>query len=211
MVEQFDEINDFFNREEFTQDELIELKNLVKEKYDDKKVYSLAKALIDLELIRFELKNNGDNKIDVMKFKNLTHTKSIKKELVKKIPNRVVKKEDTTIMTVEDVLIYLKGRNLSCIINEISDTNSKEYFLNTLRLKGYYKGRLGKILTEDEFLSIEGELKTAISNICITQTKLIVKTGKKNKNNRSLSKSSSVYDKINNFKGSIKLINIRSK
>lgn len=211
MVKQFDEINDFFNRDEFTEDELIELKNLVKEKYDDKKVYSLAKALIDLEIIRFEIKNNDDKKTVSNRIKNLTQPKSKNNELRKLIPNRELKKEDTTLMSIEDLLVYLRGRNLMHIINEISDIDVKEEFLNLLRLKGYYKGRLNIILTEVEFLSIEEELKTAILTNREKKQKVVVKTGKKNKSNRSISKSSSVYDKIRNFKGAIKLIYIRSK
>lgn len=241
MVEQFDVINDFFNRDEFTENELIELKNLVKEKYDDKKKYGLAKALIDLELIRFELKNKDDNnsisarlknimspknkKIDTIKniqksdvkkkvqieLKNVVHPKFQKNELRIRIPNREQKKEDTTLMSIEDMLVYLKGRNLMHIINEISDTDIKEGFLNLLRLKGYYKGRLNIILTEEEFLSIEEELKTAILTNRVEKPKVSIKTGKKLKNNRSISKSSNVYDKIKNFKGAIKLIYIRSK
>lgn len=211
MVKQFDEINDFFNRDEFTEDELIELKNLVKEKYDDKKVYSLVKALIDLEIIRFEIKNNDDKKTVSNRIKNLTQPKSKNNELRKLIPNRELKKEDTTLMSIEDLLVYLRGRNLMHIINEISDIDVKEEFLNLLRLKGYYKGRLNIILTEVEFLSIEEELKTAILTNREKKQKVVVKTGKKNKSNRSISKSSSVYDKIRNFKGAIKLIYIRSK
>ena len=67
------------------------------------------------------------------------------------------------------------------------------------------------VLTEEEFLSIEEELKTAILTNRVNKPKVMIKTGKKSKNNRSISKSSSVYDKIRNFKGAIKLIYIRSK
>jgi hypothetical protein len=62
MLSRFSEINTFFNKESFTEDELILLKANVAKRYSEVKERELAESLIKLKLIQFTLEDYSPSK-----------------------------------------------------------------------------------------------------------------------------------------------------
>jgi hypothetical protein len=60
MIEQFKEINAFFKQNTFSDFDLNKLKNNVNEKYKNEKVLRLAKSMIELQILKFEMQANDN-------------------------------------------------------------------------------------------------------------------------------------------------------
>jgi hypothetical protein len=208
MLKQFKEIDTFFKNDRFTDKELMDLKNSISSNYKDLSAVKLAFSIIELQILKFEMIiNEIPNQIKPLK----TVVKS-KKTPTKKTPRtKKIKLVGTDGMNSDEKIEYLRNKNLLYILNEITETESKQFFLNILREKGIYKGSIGIILSPENYDEIKDKLRSILNTNKKRDSSLRIKTSHKIKINRSISKSNTVYDKIKTMNGTGKIIYIRSK
>ena len=212
MIKQFKEIDAFFKNDRFSDNELIDLKNSISSNYKDLSAVKLAYSIIELQILKFEMILNEEPFIKKPIKQKTQDTLVSKKTPSKKQPKtKKTKLVGTEGMNVDEIVEYLKGKNILKIINEITETEGKEFLLTILRAKGIYKGSIGVILSPKEYDEIKGTLKIILNTNQKRDTNLRIKTGYKIKLNRSISKSNTVYDKIKTMNGPGKIIYIRSK
>ena len=212
MIKQFKEIDTFFKNDRFSDKELIDLKNSISSNYKDLSAVKLAYSIIELQILKFEMILNEEPFIKKPIKQKTQDTLVSKKTPSKKQPKtKKTKLVGTEGMNVDEIVEYLKGKNILKIINEITETEGKEFLLTILRAKGIYKGSIGVILSPKEYDEIKGTLKIILNTNQKRDTTLRIKTGNKSKINRSIAKSNTVYDKIKSMNGTGKIIYIRSK
>lgn len=212
MIKQFKEIDDFFKNDSFSDKDLVDLKNSISSNYKDLSAVQLAYSIIELQILKFEMILNEVPFIKKPIKQKTQDTLLSKKTPSKKQPKtKKTKLVGTEGMNVDEIVEYLKGKNILKIINEITETEGKEFLLTILRAKGIYKGSIGVILSPKEYDEIKGTLKIILNTNQKRDTNLRIKTGYKIKLNRSISKSNTVYDKIKTMNGTGKIIYIRSK
>ena len=212
MIKQFKEIDDFFKNDSFSDKDLVDLKNSISSNYKDLSAVQLAYSIIELQLLKFEMILNEEPFIKKPIKQKTQDTLVSKKTPSKKQPKtKKTKLVGTEGMNVDEIVEYLKGKNILKIINEITETEGKEFLLTILRAKGIYKGSIGVILSPKEYDEIKGTLKIILNTNQKRDTTLRIKTGNKSKINRSIAKSNTVYDKIKSMNGTGKIIYIRSK
>lgn len=212
MIKQFKEIDTFFKNDSFSDNELIDLKNSISSNYKDLSAVKLAYSIIELQILKFEMILNEVPFIKKPIKQKTQDTLINKKTPSKKQPKtKKTKLVGTEGMNVDEIVEYLKGKNILKIINEITETEGKEFLLTILRAKGIYKGSIGVILSPEEYDKIKGTLKIILNTNKKRDTTLRIKTGNKSKINRSIAKSNTVYDKISKMNGPGKIIYIRSK
>lgn len=212
MIKQFKEIDDFFKNDSFSDKDLVDLKNSISSNYKDLSAVQLAYSIIELQIFKFEMILNEVPFIKKPIKQKTQDTLLSKKTPSKKQPKtKKTKLVGTEGMNVDEIVEYLKGKNILKIINEITETEGKEFLLTILRAKGIYKGSIGVILSPKEYDEIKGTLKIILNTNQKRDTNLRIKTGYKIKLNRSISKSNTVYDKIKTMNGPGKIIYIRSK
>ena len=212
MIKQFKEIDTFFKNDRFSDKELIDLKNSISSNYKDLSAVKLAYSIIELQILKFEMILNEEPFIKKPIKQKTQDTLVSKKTPSKKQPKtKKTKLVGTEGMNVDEIVEYLKGKNILKIINEITDTEGQEFLLTILRAKGISKGSIGVILSPKEYDEIKGTLKIILNTNQKRDTTLRIKTGNKSKINRSIAKSNTVYDKIKSMNGTGKIIYIRSK
>lgn len=212
MIKQFKEIDTFFKNDRFSDNELIDLKNSISSNYKDLSAVKLAYSIIELQILKFEMILNEVPFIKKPIKQKTQDTLLSKKTPSKKQPKtKKTKLVGTEGMNVDEIVEYLKGKNILKIINEITETEGKEFLLTILRAKGIYKGSIGVILSPEEYDEIKGTLKIILNTNQKRDTTLRIKTGNKSKINRSIAKSNTDYDKIKSMNGTGKIIYIRSK
>lgn len=204
MIKQFKEIDDFFKKDIFNENDLINLKNLILSNYKDLNDIKLAYSVIELQLLKFEMLVN-ESKTNKQPLKK--NTDRIKKSLKEhnKVNNK--SKVNNEVIYQNEKLENTKNFNLLGILNQITETESKEKIINILKEKGVYKGRLNITLSLEDYNYVKDQLKILIKTNKEKDPTLRIKTNK----NRSISKTNSVYDKIKSVKGVGKIIYIRSK
>jgi hypothetical protein len=204
MIKQFKEIDDFFKKSRFNDNELVELKNLISNNYKDLNDINLAYSIIDLQLLKFEMIVN-ETTIQKKTFKvpSENKNKTVKKPKKTKPKKIIGNAQINTNKRVENT----KNINLLGILDQITETESKEYILNLLRKKGIYKGRINITLTSEEYNYIKDELKNIIKTNKAKDPTLRIKRSKTIKK----SKSDTVYDKLKTMNGLGKIIYIRSR
>jgi hypothetical protein len=209
MIEQFKEINAFFKQNTFSGFDLNELKNNVNEKYKNEKVLRLAKSMIELQILKFEMQAN-DNVLNKT-VSNIDSNRVSKPKKLEKTRTIKPKKRGTEGMSLDEKIEFLSSKSIQFILNEISETESKEKFLNILRKHTIYTGRISILMSIEQYSIIKTELKIILATNKKRDTTLRIKTNKNITSNRSLLNTNTVYDKIKNLNGVGKLIYIRSK
>lgn len=204
MIKQFKEIDDFFKKDIFNENDLINLKNLILSSYKDLNDIKLAYSVIELQLLKFEmLVNESQTNKQPLKKNTVRIKKSLKEH--NKVNNK--SKVNNEVISQNEKLENTKNFNLLGILNQITETESKEKIINILKEKGIYKGRLNITLSVEDYKYVKDQLKILIKTNKEKDPNLRIKTNK----NRSISKTNSVYDKIKSVKGVGKIIYIRSK
>lgn len=204
MIKQFKEIDDFFKKDIFNENDLINLKNLILSNYKDLNDIKLAYSVIELQLLKFEmLVNESQTNKQPLKKNTVRIKKSLKEH--NKVNNK--SKVNNEVISQNEKLENTKNFNLLGILNQITETESKEKIINILKEKGVYKGRLNITLSVEDYKYVKDQLKILIKTNKEKDPNLRIKTNK----NRSISKTNSVYDKIKSVKGVGKIIYIRSK
>lgn len=204
MIKQFKEIDDFFKKDIFNENDLINLKNLILSNYKDLNDIKLAYSVIELQLLKFEmLVNESQTNKQPLKKNTVRIKKSLKEH--NKVNNK--SKVNNEVISQNEKLENTKNFNLLGILNQITETESKEKIINILKEKGIYKGRLNITLSVEDYKYVKDQLKILIKTNKEKDPNLRIKTNK----NRSISKTNSVYDKIKSVKGVGKIIYIRSK
>ena len=204
MIKQFKEIDDFFKKDIFNENDLINLKNLILSNYKDLNDIKLAYSVIELQLLKFEmLVNESQTNKQPLKKNTVRIKKSLKEH--NKVNNK--SKVNNEVISQNEKLENTKNFNLLGILNQITETESKEKIINILKEKGVYKGRLNITLSVEDYNYVKDQLKILIKTNKEKDPTLRIKTNK----NRSISKTNSVYDKIKSVKGVGKIIYIRSK
>lgn len=204
MIKQFKEIDDFFKKDIFNENDLINLKNLILSNYKDLNDIKLAYSVIELQLLKFEmLVNESQTNKQPLKKNTIRIKKSLKEH--NKVNNK--SKVNNEVISQNEKLENTKNLNLLGILNQITETESKEKIINILKEKGVYKGRLNITLSVEDYNYVKDQLKILIKTNKEKDPALRIKTNK----NRSISKTNSVYDKIKSVKGVGKIIYIRSK
>lgn len=191
-------INEFFKKNSFDSDELNELKNSIINKVGFKK-YKPYENFINLKLLKFELKDNKQNS----NFLN----------------NEEKFKTSGVVKKIEDVnsnctLYKNNSKYVGKTIIEISKLlNIKAYIIKNIFNKSNISVNDDTVLTIDLFPIIEHYVKkrkSILKSINKKEEYLNKRTNKK-REDKSLSINNSVYDKLQNSTGIIKLIYIRSK
>ena len=204
MIKQFKEIEHFFKKNRFNDNELIELKNLISNNYKDLNDIKLAYSIIDLQLLKFEMiVNETTIQKKTLKVPTVNKNKTVKKPNNTKPKKLIGNDQINANKKVENN----KSINLLGILDQITETESKEYILNILRKKGIYKGRINITLSLEEYDYIKDELKNIIKTNKAKDPSLRIKRSKTIKK----TKSDTVYDKLKTMKGVGKIIYIRSK
>jgi hypothetical protein len=204
MIKQFKEIEHFFKKNRFNDNELIELKNLISNNYKDLNDIKLAYSIIDLQLLKFEMiVNETTIQKKTLKVPTVNKNKTVKKPNNTKPKKLIGNDQINANKKVENN----KSINLLGILDQITETESKEYILNILRKKGIYKGRINITLSSEEYDYIKDELKNIIKTNKAKDPSLRIKRSKTIKK----TKSDTVYDKLKTMKGVGKIIYIRSK
>lgn len=208
MIKQFKEIDTFFKNDKFSDEELVALKNLISFNYKDLSAVQLAYSLIELQLLKFELIIN-ETPIQKRPLKTVEKTKKLRvKKTHKTNKSKLVGTEG---MNTDEKVEYLQDKKLLYILNEITETESKQFFLNILREKGIYKGSIGIKISTENFDEIKDHIRSMLNTNKERDPSLRIKKSYKIKLNRSISKSNTVYDKIKTMNGTGKIIYIRSK
>lgn len=192
MKKEFELIFSFFEKKNLSKSDIIKFEKELELIYSDYKSFQLAKAIFKLQLVNY----NSRNTIIKEFRKNEEINNSAKK---KKKPINVIK---TTIN---------KNRTILYLLNQLTDENIKEIFLNLLRTNGIYKGRISYELSDSEYKTIEKDYSILLLNCKkneeIPKTKKSIKKHKRS----NLKAKSSVYEKLLNTKSIGKFINIRTK
>lgn len=204
MIKQFKEIDAFFKNDRFSDKELIDLKNSISSNYKDLSAVKLAYSIIELKILKFEMLVNESQ---TNKQRLNENTDRIKKFV--KQPNKVnnKSKDNNEVIYQNEKLVNTKNFNLLGILEQITETESKEKIINILKEKGIYKGRLNITISVEDYNYIKDQLKILIKTNKEKDPTLRIKTNK----NRSISKTNTVYDKIKTMNGPGKIIYIRSK
>ena len=204
MIKQFKEIDTFFKKDRFSDNELIDLKNSISSNYKDLSAVKLAYSIIELQILKFEMIINEMpiDKTPLKKDIKNKNTPTNKHPLNKK--NKLVSND--VINTYEKVENN-KNTNLIGILSQITETESREYILNNLREKGIYKGKINIKLSPEDYNYVKDQIKSKINTNKKKDPSLRIKTSK----TIQTSKSNTVYDKLKTFKAIGKIIYIRSK
>lgn len=204
MIKQFKEIDDFFKKDIFNDKDLDNLKHLILSKYKDLNVIKLGYSIIELQLLKFKmLVNEPKTNIKPLKQDIKKSKKSVKK--TNKTNNKT--KVNSAIVNKNENVKNIKNLNLLGILEQITETESKEKIINILKEQGIYKGRLNITLSLEEYNYIKDHIKILIKTNKEKDPSLRIKTSK----TQRISKTNSVYDKIKSTKGIGKIIYIRSK
>lgn len=204
MIKQFKEIDDFFKNDSFSDKELIDLKKSISDNYKDLSTVKLAYSIIDLQILKFEMIINESQTNKQPLKENIDRIKKSVKE-----PNKVNNKSkvNNEVIYQNEKLVNTKNFNLLGILEQITETESKEKIINILKEKGIYKGRLNITISVEDYNYIKDQLKILIKTNKEKDPTLRIKTSK----NRSISKTNTVYDKIKTMNGTGKIIYIRTK
>jgi hypothetical protein len=203
MIKQFQEIDEFFKREQFSEIELEDFKSDFKKKYRDKTILKHALCLISMKLLVFSMKPVS----------NKTHsdfTQNQRNTLKNKTPkNSDLKKKDKLVSNFEarikEELNSFNGKTISYVANSLGYTVPK--FSLLLKQKGF-NFKDGDFLTKVHIQQIEPFLLECLKKLYREKLK---DKPKLNPNSAgSKKKSSSVYDELKAY-GPGKLIYIRSK
>ena len=203
MIKQFHEIEEFFERDQFSENELEEFKLDLKNKYQDRSIFKQAMALVSMKLLVFSLKPS-------------THTKRIavsKSEQKIQLENKSKKSKNTKEEKLESEfnkridleLNSFRGKTIGYIANSLDFTVPK--FIIALKQQGY-NFKDGDILSSTHIQQIRPFLLICLKKLY--QVKLKDKP-KKNLDEKGLKKKAgSVYDELKTY-GPGKLIYIKSK
>lgn len=188
MKKEFKEISEFFEKRNLSQTDLFDFEKELESIYIDFKSLQLAKSIFKLQCLNYitNEKCNSEKK----KFQ-ITPKKSTKK----------INKNRTTIS---------KSKSIHYLLNQLTDENIKQLFLDLLRKEGIYKGRISYELNDAQFKLIQEDYNTFLSN-CPKKETIVKPKLKLKKKTKSIHKTNNtVYDKLRNTKSIGKFIRIRS-
>lgn len=189
MKKEFKEISEFFEKRNLSQTDLLDFEKELESTYIDFKSLQLAKSIFKLQCLNYNTneKCNSEKKNFLITPKKTTKT---------------IKKNRTTIN---------KSKSIHYLLNQLTDENIKQLFLDLLRKVGIYKGRISYELNEAEFKLIQEDYNTFLSN-CPKKETIVKSKLKLKKKTKSIQKTNNtVYDKLRNTKSIGKFISIRSK
>lgn len=194
------DIDEFFKRDDFSQEDLDRFKENIKKNCNHNSELKGFLNIVNLHLLKFKLQDI----VNIGK-KEKPNKSNFSKPVINYKSKIAIRRKG------ESWIDFLRNKTIYKILIEISETEKKECFLNLLKEKGYYKGSINYVLTEQQFSSIEEALSKFLeSNRKNIGTKIITNS-RKITQNRSISNSNTVYVKISHSNSTGKLIYIRSK
>ena len=203
MIKQFHEIVEFFERDQFSENELEEFKLNLKNKYQDKSIFKQAMALVSMKLLVFSSKpsahtkrvtvSNGEQKSQLEN--KLKKSKYAKKE---KLESEFNKRIDLELNSFRD-------KTVGYIANSLDFTVPK--FIIALKQQGY-NFKDGDILSVKHIQQLRPFLMICLKKLYQVKLKDKPKTNLDEKGLKK--KAGSVYDDLKTY-GPGKLIYIKSK
>ena len=189
MKKEFKEISEFFEKSNLSKIDVIEFEKELESIYVDFKSIQLAKSIFKLQSLNYNSKSKSISE----------------KKKIQALTNKSTQRIKFNLTTVN------KSKSIIYLLNQLTDENIKQLFLDLLRKEGIYKGRISYELNDVEFKLIVEDYKTFLSN-CPKNENVIKPKIKVKKNKKSIQKTkNSVYDKLHNTKSLGKFISIRSK
>jgi len=203
MIKQFHEIEEFFERDKFSENELEEFKTDLKNKYQDRSIFNQAMALVSMKLLVFSLKPSKHTKqIAVKKSKQKIQLENTPKKSKNTKAEKLEEEFDKRI-TLE--INSFRGKTLAYTAHSLNYTVPK--FIIALKQQGY-NFKDGDILTSTHIHQIRPFLLIHLKKLYQVKLKDKPKIYLDEKGLKK--KAGSVYDELKTY-GLGKLIYIRSK